>query len=210
MEKAQGQHDAISIRHGTFLRQWTWEAAIYAVNFHLVDALPPSVLESWNLERQDIIRAARELNRPLSPGDEKRLDDLCSEKLDAYLDAGAGECWMKRDKVAELVAGALQQFDGARYRLHAWCVMPNHVHTVVQPLSEFELSDIVHSWKSLTAPEANSLLGRTGPFWQAEPYDHLVRDENDLRRQVEYVLANPARAGLKDWRWVGVGRAPRP
>jgi REP element-mobilizing transposase RayT len=121
---------------------------------------------------------------------------------------------MKRDDVAALVAGALRHFEGIRYRLFAWCVMPNHVHTVVQPLSGYDFPCIVHSWKSFTAKEANRVIGRTGHFWQPEPYDHLVRDEEDFGRQVEYVLSNPSRAGLRDWKWVGVAggvaRASRP
>jgi REP element-mobilizing transposase RayT len=75
------------------------------------------------------------------------------------------------------VADALRHFDGERYRLVAWCVMPNHVHAVVQPAAGHVLEEIVHSWKSFTAHQANKLLGRTGPFWMAEAYDHLVRDE---------------------------------
>ena len=63
----------------------------------------------------------------------------------------------------------------------------------------------MHSWKSFTANEANKRIRRTGEFWQPEYYDHLIRDDTDLRRQVEYVLNNPTRAGLSDWKWVGCG-----
>ncbi len=139
--------------------------------------------------------------------EERRLDKLFSSRVEKYLDAGAGKCWMRREDVAEVVAGALRHFHGARYQLFAWCVMPNHVHTVAQPLTGCELADIVHSWKSFTAKEANRLIGRAGQFWQAEPYDHLIRDEDDFQCQVEYVLTNPARAGLKNWKWVGRGKA---
>ena len=84
--------------------------------------------------------------------------------------------------------------------------MPNHVHTVVQPLAGYELARIVHSWRSFTAKQANRLVGATGPFWQPEAYDHLIRDEDDFQHHVEYVLTNPARAGLKKWKWVGRGK----
>jgi len=113
---------------------------------------------------------------------------------------------MQRDDVAGVVAGALLYFEGVRYRLAAWCVMPNHVHAVMQPLPGYELPGIVHSWKSFTAKEVNRLIGRTGQLWQPEPYDHLIRDEDDFQRQVAYVLANPVRAGLKNWKWVGWGK----
>jgi len=152
------------------------------------------------------------MNRPLTLAEEQHLDLLFSETVEAYLDAGAGDCWMRRDDVAALVANALQHFEGSRYRLAAWCVMPNHAHSVVEPLAGFELPNIVHSWKSFTAKQANRLIGRTGRFWQPEAYDHLIRDEEDFARQVEYVLSNPQRAGLKDWKWLGghVARASCP
>jgi len=107
--------------------------------------------------------------------------------------------------VAEVVAGSLKHFDGERYRLVAWCLMPNHVHAVVQPLAGNELPEILHSWKSFSSKEANRLLGRSGQFWQPEYYDHLIRDEQDFGRQVEYVLTNPQRAGLENWKWMGSG-----
>src|SRR5205823_417838 len=102
------------------------------------------------------------------------------------------------------VANALQHFDEERYRLLAWVVMPNHAHTVLQPLAGFALEDLMHSIKSWTAKEANKLLGRSGEFWQAETYDHLVRDEDDLRHQVDYVWSNSDRAELENWRWRGI------
>ena len=202
---------SIQVRQGAYLPHWTREGAIYAVTFRLADSLPQLVLESWKFERQDIIKTAQQMNRPLSDAETARLDKLFSEKVEQYLDAGAGECWMqRREDVAQVVSGALQHFDGARYELFAWCVMPNHVHAVLQPFPGYELSKIVHSWKSFTSKEANRLIGRTGQFWQPEPYDHLVRDEKDFWCQVEYVLTNPARAGLENWKWVGRGRGVPP
>jgi REP element-mobilizing transposase RayT len=117
---------------------------------------------------------------------------------------------MRRDEVAAVVASALQYFEGKRYHLVAWCVMPNHVHAIVQPLAWIDLDGILHSWKSFSSKEANRLIGRSGQFWQPESYDHLIRDDNDFARQVEYVLANPLRAGLRNWKWVGGGTGVPP
>jgi len=193
----------LKIRQGAYLPHWTREGATYAVTFRLADSLPQSVVRSWEFERLDILKTAQQMNRSLTSAEERRLDKLFSEKVEASLDAGLGECWMQRDDIAAVVANALEYFEGTRYRLPAWCVMPNHVHTVVEPLPGFELSNLVHSWKSFTANEANRLIGRAGHFWQPEPYDHLIRDEEDFARQVEYVLSNPLRAGLRNWKWVG-------
>ena len=195
----------LKIRQGAYLPHWTRGGAVYAVNFRLADSLPASVVKTWEFEREDIVKTARQMNRPLTASEEMRLDKLFSEKVERYLDQGRGACWMLKGEVATTVQNALRHFDEERYRLHAWCIMPNHVHAILQPHGGFELPDILHSWKSFSSRRANRALARTGKFWQPEYYDHLIRDENDFDCQVEYVLANPSRAGLKNWKWVGRG-----
>src|SRR5205085_992554 len=90
---------------------------------------------------------------------------------------------------------------GRRYELRACCVMPNHVHVVVEPLEGATLTKILHSWKSFTAHQANRILERSGSFWQTEYFDHLIRDEQDMERAIEYVWKNPDEAGMKNWPW---------
>ncbi|HEX9785338.1 MAG TPA: transposase, partial [Opitutaceae bacterium] len=161
------------------------------------------VLQGWLFERENIVKTAQQMGRPLSAHEERQLHKLHSEKVEKYLDAGHGSCRMKDDRIAGIVARALKHFDGDRYDLLGWCVMPNHVHVVVRPREGHELPDIVHSWKSFSAKEANKVLGRKGEFWQPEYYDHLIRDEKDFARSMEYVLSNPEAAGLKGSKWVG-------
>jgi REP element-mobilizing transposase RayT len=204
-DHGQDGHATLKIRQGAYLPHWTRDGAVYAVNFRLADSLPSSVLKTWEFEREDIIKTALQMNRPLTASEEKRLDLLFSEKIEKYLDEGRGACWMRKDEVAAIVKNVLQHFDGERYRLHAWCIMPNHVHAVLQPFAGFELPGILHSWKSFSSKRANRVLGRTGEFWQPEYYDHLIQDEGDFASQVEYVLANPSRAGLEKWKWVSSG-----
>jgi REP element-mobilizing transposase RayT len=67
----------------------------------------------------------------------------------------------------------------------------------------YALEAIVHSWKSFPGLAANRLLRRSGPFWQREYFDHLVRHEASLQRIVRYVEENPEKAGLRNWPWVG-------
>lgn len=199
----------LKIRQGARLPHWTREGATYAISFRLADSLPKVVLESWDFERQDLIRTAKQQGRPLARHEEKRLDTLFSEKVDKYLDEGRGKCWLRRDGIARVIARALGFFDGTRYRLFAWCVMPNHVHVVLQPSPGHELPKILHSWKSYTAKEISKRLGTKGRFWEVEYYDHLVRDARDFKSQIEYVLVNPRKTGLKNWKWVFGPRACR-
>lgn len=189
-------------RQGSYLPHWTRDNAIYSVTFRLGDSLPQSVLRSWLSDRENIIRTAEQMGRPLSEHEQQLLQKLHSEHVESYLDAGHGECWLRQAPIAQLVADALHHFDGQRYRLHAWCLMPNHVHTIVEPLMDYSLPSLLHSWKSFTAKAANRLLGRTGEFWQSEYYDHLIRDEKDYAHAMRYLLDNPVVAGLQDWPWV--------
>jgi hypothetical protein len=90
--------------------------------------------------------------------------------------------------------------------LHAWVVMPNHVHVVVHPTPPHTLSSILKSWKGYTALHANRLLNRRGTsFWQNESYDHCCRDDEDRARCCAYTRMNPLHARLcarpEDWPW---------
>ena len=107
-------------------------------------------------------------------------------------------------KLAKWFTTRCSYFEGERYELVAACVMPNHVHAVFAPLHGHGLADILHSWKSFTSKEANKLLGTTGQFWEREYFDRLIRNAAELERTVRYVVENPVKAGLKDWRWVWV------
>ena len=196
------------IRRGAYLPHWIREGATYNVAFRLADSLPAEVVEAWKREREKIASNAQSQERALTPHEEERLRKLYSEKVEKYLDASHGECWLKDPRLAVIVRDALCHFDGQRYNILAWCVMPNHVHAVVRPAAGHDLSGILHSWKSFTANRINQILGRTGEVWQAESYDHLIRDEGDFQHTVAYVLDNPRAAGLDKWSWCGMGFQP--
>ena len=89
-------------------------------------------------------------------------------------------------------------FQGDRYALSAWCVMPNHAHAVLTPYSSYGLSEILHSWKSYSAHQINKILGRNGKLWEEESFDHLVRNERAFEQFVAYTENNPVAAGLCD------------
>jgi putative transposase len=150
------------------------------VTFRLADSLPAAVAEMLH----------REAN---------------VHQVDHELDVGLGACWLRQPEIASLVQDALLHFDSERYRLIAWCLMPNHVHVVIEIVDGHSLTDIVRSWKSFTARKANSQLGRSGPFWHPDYFDRYMRNEEHLARTVEYVELNPVKAGLVNvadaWLW---------
>lgn len=202
MSDHPNSHSGFRIRQGSHLPHWTLVGAIYAVNFRLADSIPQDVLRQWKHEKEVLLHASRKEKRALTPDEERRLI-LHTERLDVHLDNGRGASWMMRDDIAEIVASALTHFDGSRYRQLAWCVMPTHVHAIFKPLEDHTVDRILHSWKSFTSKACNKRLNRSGQFWSDEYYDHIVRSEEELRKQIEYVLNNPLKAGLENWKWVG-------
>ena len=123
-----------------------------------------------------------------------------------------GSCMLAKPEVALLVENSLKHFHQERYDLHAWCVMPNHIHVVYTCRGEFAPDSIHHSWKSYTAHKINKLLKRSGAFWERESFDHLIRSVEDLEWFIEYTEQNPVAAGLctlsGNWRWSSAWREP--
>jgi REP element-mobilizing transposase RayT len=197
------------MKHGANLPHWRLDGGTYAVTFRLADSLPKEVLSSWKIERDHIIAQAEQLERPLTEFEHKRLEILHSERVEKWLDQGHGSCALRDDRIARLVRDAMLHFDGQRYDLYAWCVMPNHVHAVLRMYASHDLSKTLLSWKGFTGKKAREILGSVGEgeFWQKESYDHLIRNGDDRAHQIAYVLENPVVAGLCDWPWVGDGRS---
>jgi REP element-mobilizing transposase RayT len=184
------------------LPHWEVEEAVYLVTFRLADSLPKQALQKLDWERKDIQATASQIGRSLTVDERKRLAQLHARRVERTLDAGAGECFLKNPPIARLVVSALKEFDGSRYWLFAWSVMPNHVHVILQTIGNISLSRILHSWKSYSAKAANQILGRSGEFWQREYHDHLIRNPAEFDRAVRYTTENPSKVGLKNWPWV--------
>lgn len=194
--------NSLVVRKGKSLPHWTCENAIYHVSFRLHDSIPKAHRLAWLAERESIIANSRAIGRELTDEENDKLRYLFSEKIDKYLDTGYGKCYLAIPKIGQMVARSLTFFDEKRYWIHAYCVMPNHTHVIVEPIFGFELEKIVHSWKSYSSTQANRLLGRNGTFWQSEPYDHIIRSLKEYRFQMEYVWNNPGtmRSGFLRWR----------
>jgi REP element-mobilizing transposase RayT len=133
--------------------------------------------------------------------------------MDRLLDrAATGPQYLRMPNVAQLVEAAIQCCEG--YSLHAWVIMPNHVHLLLTPHSD--VSELMRKLKGVTARGANVELHRTGPFWQHESYDRVVRDTKEFSSIENYILNNPVHAGLASspelhrWSsaWVGGPSAP--
>ncbi|MGB7068757.1 MAG: transposase [Pyrinomonadaceae bacterium] len=152
------------------------------VTFRLFDSLPQNVLQRIRLELQ--LRKPENISRETF---------ILAER---YMDKGYGECFLRRHEIALIVKDTLLKFDEKRYRLHAWVIMPNHVHAMLRLLEGERLDRVMHSIKSFTASEANKVLRRNGTFWMREAFDRYIRDANHHGRVFRYIENNPVKARL--------------
>jgi REP element-mobilizing transposase RayT len=173
---------------------------IQSLTIRLFDSMPAERREEW----EEMMRH----------GVDDDWDREQRAKIEAYLDAGYGECHLKKPEIADMVEGALLHFDAERYRMLAWVVMPNHVHTVFEMVEGFPLDAVVHTWKSYTSHKANEILGSDGEFWYPDYRDRFVRNEEHLENVIRYIHHNPVNAGLavraEDWRWSSARFGARP
>jgi REP element-mobilizing transposase RayT len=187
-------------RHQKELRAAGWHSRGYLPHFdgiaipqfitiHLADSIPRKVIHRWKQELKSL------------KYEQERI--LLQRRIEKYLDQGYGEALLKDMRVATMVQNSLLKFDGTRYRLFAWVVMPNHVHSLLTRFENLELKDILHSIKSYTSHEANKILGRTGQFWMEDYFDRYMRNQQHFRKTVQYIENNPVKARLckkpSDW-----------
>ncbi len=177
--------------------------AVYFITFRLAGSLPYHAIE----ELQEKSRL-------------QKKHKISFVDFDRALEKTIGDVgWLAHAAIADMIAEAIRFQDGKEFRLVAFCIMPNHVHLViglgdcdmlghvrqVSNLSNKTMSEIMHSLKRYTARKANKILMRSGPFWQDESYDHVIKDDAELERIINYVVYNPVKAGLvknwRDWKW---------
>jgi REP element-mobilizing transposase RayT len=173
------------------LPHWRQAGVIYFVTFRLADSMPQEKLTLWIEERKAWHRAHPE---PHDEIDRREYFRLFPARFQEWLDAGHGECILARNEIRLLVENALRRFADLRYDLDEFSVMPNHVHVLVRPHANHDLSKITHSWKSYTSHRINEMLKRSGTIWQRESFDHIVRSAEQLAKIRRYIRENPAGA----------------
>jgi len=185
------------------------------VSVHLADCLPQSAVEKIDLEIKTLPESRRKSERRM--------------KLDSLIDAGYGSCVLAIPEIAAMVQDTLLYFHQQRYYMKAWVVMPNHFHSLFQPINGWSMAKIVASWKKYTSRRIGDYLRETGagtfadreicapggggsggmlklgPVWYSEYWDRYIRDEEHYLDTVEYIHNNPVKAGLvrrpEDWPW---------
>jgi carbamoylphosphate synthase large subunit/REP element-mobilizing transposase RayT len=181
------------------LPHWKQQGATFFVTFRLADAVPQKLLRQWKEELETWRKFHPE---PWDDSTKYEYQKRFHDAREAWLDQGHGECILRRPQIAATIANSLRHFDGDRYALDSFVVMPNHVHVLVRPHEAHSLSEILHSWKSFSAKEINKLRERSGAVWQDENYDRMVRDFAELERYRDYIKENPVAAKLSDGEFI--------
>jgi type I restriction enzyme R subunit len=193
------------------LPHWAQAGTLCFITWRTADSLPNAVVARLAAERRQLLDAfglnsngnwRRELGA-LPPADRGRLRSSLFAAWDGQLDRGAGACVLAQPELSLIVAEGLLHFDGQRYELTDFVVMPNHVHLLVAFYGEDALLSQCRSWKRFTSGQINAALGRRGEFWQVEQFDHLVRGEEEFAGYRAYIADNPRRARLPagSFRW---------
>ena len=181
------------------LPHWEQQGATFFITFRLADAVPQKLLRQWKEELETWRKFHPE---PWDASTKYEYQKRFHDAREAWLDQGHGECILRRPQIAATIANSLRHFDGDRYALDSFVVMPNHVHVLVRPHESQSLSEILHSWKSFSAKEINKLRERSGAVWQDENYDRMVRDFAELERYRDYIKENPVAAKLGDGEFI--------
>ncbi|MGE5776093.1 MAG: transposase [Chloroflexota bacterium] len=171
------------------------------ITFRLAGSLPMDVLTE--------IKASEDQ----SANERYKTEVRYFERYDDWLDqCSSGPHWLQMENIAQIVAKETQNLNEDRYRLLAYCIMPNHIHLLIESIineqvvhqggtAKYPVTDTLRLLKGRTARACNLKLKRTGSFWQHESYDHVVRDEQELEQIILYILNNPVKAGLaKEWK----------
>lgn len=182
------------IHTANMLPHWQQPGATYFLTFRLGDSIPATLRRQWETEREQWLLHQPQ---PWSAETESEYHTRFSGQIDQWLDAGHGDCLLRDPDTRQIVENSLRHFDNAEHSHHAWVIMPNHVHCLTTLAPPARLEKIIKSWKGFSATSINKHLTRTGPLWQEDYFDRLIRDPNHFTNCVRYIRRNPTKAGLK-------------
>ena len=181
------------------------------ITYRLKFTIPESIMAELTQRKQEWLDTLANLQE-IERSEHLKTKDI---RYFAWFDDMIGQSretpqFLHREDITSIIAKAFYYHDEKRYKLMAYCIMPNHVHVLIQPIAQdhgeiFSVQHIIYTWKRFTANAINRLMGRKGSLWLKESYDRMVRDDNELHKVVSYILENPVKAKLvEDWReWKG-------
>lgn len=202
--------------------------ATFFITFRLYDSLPQNIVRELRKEYEANIKCLKNQKLPNLPqkiyAERKRYFGRFDKQLD---ENPYGNCWFNRNDIADLLRDKFHEFDDKYYELQAYTIMPNHVHLVINTITQFltadnlvlnsppdnfvPLSKILGLIKGAVSYKANRILDAEklrlddAPFFMKDSYDHFIRNEKEWENIIRYVLNNPVKAGLvtsqEDWEY---------
>jgi REP element-mobilizing transposase RayT len=179
------------------------------ITFRLFGSLPIELLAQLKTQRELDLKA---LNNK-TQAERHEVEKMHFERYDGWLDrAEFGPRWLQSDNIAQIVAKEIHNLNGDRYRMIAYCIMPNHVHLLIESSvnelshhqgksAKYPVTETLRLLKGRTARYCNLELMQSGSFWQHESYDRVVHNEQQLENIILYILNNPVKAGLvNEWK----------
>lgn len=189
------------------LPHWYQPGTTYFITFRTEDSVPRALVAQWRRAKARWLREHgidpeapdwKAAMARLPTEAEREFHRSFTAEFDRYLDRGLGACPLRRPELAAIVGASLHKFDGERYHLGDFVVMPNHVHVLCCLIGATEIESLCKSWKHFTAREINAALASAGRFWQEESFDHLVRSPEQFDHLRSYIAENPRRARLTE------------
>ena len=173
---------------GNKLPHWNQTSCVQFVTFRLADSLPQVKLQEL---KEDKEKWLKQHPSPWDDATKQEYDETFTRRLDQWIDAGYGDCQLADVSYRALLFNAMLHFDGDRYDMHAFVIMPNHVHALLTPREEGGVQSIIGSWKRFSAREFNKVNGKEGNVWERESFDHMVRNMEEYRKKLYYIIQNP-------------------
>lgn len=184
---------------------WAQAETITFITFRTADSLPPTVRKRWNRERLEWLankgfadlKDWRDGWDLLNAKQRFEFQEHFNRLREGTLDECHGQCPFRDPSIANLLEEVLLHFDGSRYQMGDFVIMPNHVHLLVSFPSKEALKSCTYSWMHFSARRINQVLKRSGTLWQQESFDHLVRSPEHYSQFRNYIRENGPKAGLQ-------------
>ena len=184
------------------------------ITFNLINSLPAEIVKELKAQREQELKATKDKD------EQYNIHKRHFARYDKWLDRSEhGYRWLESENIAQIVADEIHNMSKERYRLIADCIMPNHVHLLIEAFlvnrphhkgatAKYPVTDTLRLLKGRTARFCNLEIHRSGAFWHHESYDHYARNEKEAERIILYIINNPVKAGLvkewKDWKYTYV------
>ena len=154
-------------------------------------------MQSPEAEKRATELGGRKVLGKLPHEEQFRFGKYFNRQVQTCLDRGLGECHLRNPLAIACIRSKFMSGDGGPYHAGDFATMPNHVHLLMTPTHGQQLETIPKSIKGASAVECNRHLGRSGAFWQADSYDHIVRSLEQLAYYRRYIADNPAKASTR-------------